>query len=189
MPRDWLANGVFFDNYSDDPLVMTEQSKRGPTVVMRGMQVRDPKDKTIMLTENLDATKYVYDEDDFPARDPSQAEIIWGSVWNSGTLKFTTNTQPPDVTLPVDVLRPNAGIEKGPHPLDYKYCRPSSAHPGGFNVAFVAGNVIFMRDTISYFIYAKLMASDDANVKIAGTETKLDPLFKGYQVTDADLNP
>jgi len=189
IPRDRLANGMFFDNYSDDPLVKTKLSERGPMIVMRSGQLRDPKDKTILLTENLDATKYVYDENDFPARDPSQVEIIWGSTWNAGTITSSSPTIEPVIALPAYVLRPNAGVEKGPHPLDYKYCRPSSAHPGGFNVAFVAGNVIFMRDTISYFVYAKLMASDDGNVKLPGLQTTLDKSFVRYQITDAEINP
>jgi len=187
IPRDWLANGLFFDNYSDDPLVKTQQSERGPTVVMRSMQIRDPKDKTIMFTENLDATKYVYDENDFPARDPSQVEIIWGSVWNAGTIDDSSPTEAPIMTPPADVLRPNMGIEKGPHPLDYEYCRPSSAHPGGFNVAFAGRNVVFVRDRISYFIWAKLMASDDANTKIAGTQTLLPEAFRKWQIPDSDV--
>jgi len=190
IPRDWMANGMFFDNYSDDPLIKTTASQRGPTIVMRSGQIRDPKDRTIMFIENTDATKYVFERSYFSAG-ASQAEIVWGCNWGVGSYTVSSrNSLPSSMTPPADLYRPNESVGKAsPELADYKYCRPSSKHSGGFNVAFANGQVAFLSDRISYFIYAKLMASDDAGVRNAGAQTTLDPTFRGYQMNDSDLNP
>jgi len=190
IPRDWQANGMFFDNYSDDPLIKTKATQRGPQIVMRSGQIRDPKDRTIMFIENTDATKYVFERSYFSAG-ASQAEIVWGCNWGVGAITpVGGNSSPPSMTPPADLYRPNEAVGKAsPELADYKYCRPSSKHSGGFNVAFANGQVAFLSDRISYFIYAKLMASDDSGAKMAGTQTTLDPTFRGYQMNDADLNP
>lgn len=195
MPRDWQANGMFFDNYSDDKLIKTPTSKRGPQIVMQLSRVRDPKDKTILVTENLDATSYVFDSWDFTK--PGQVEVVWGSVWAPGKSTPNPNAdthategkiflEPRD-----DVSAPNAHNDGRKHPLEYKYCRPSSPHPDGFNVAFAAKNVIFLKGNISYFVYARLMASDDAGAKLPGSQTLIDANFRGYIIggCEGEINP
>jgi hypothetical protein len=197
-PRDWQANGMFFDNYSDDKLIKLDPKTRGPQVVTRLSRIRDPKDKTILFTENLDATSYVFDN----WRTPASAEVAWGSVWAPG--KSTPNpvaAQPTGTrsfedilyqsTAPIleprdDVSAPNAHNDGRKHPLEYKYCRPSSPHPDGFNVAFAGKNVMFINDKISYFVYSRLMASDDAGAKLPGSQVLIDANFRGYQIDAGD---
>lgn len=189
-PRDWQANGMFFDNYSDDKLIKPIAKERGPQIVMRLNAARDPKDKTLLFTENLDAASYVFDA----KQKPATAEIGWGSVWAPG--KSTPNpdaaTHAKRGTLILEprdnVSAPNAGIDGKANLAGYKLCRPSSAHGGGFNAAFAGRNVMFLKDTISYYIFARLMASDDARAKLPGTNTYVFPELK-EQAPEIDLEP
>jgi len=187
MPRDWQANGVFFDNYSDDPLVKTEAATRGPMVVMRSGQIRDPKDKTILFTENLDAGSYVFDPKTVPNADPANAEIGWGCIWGAGAVD--AKAMPPTMTPDAPASAINAKLDVASRKPGYEYCRPSSSHVGGVNVAFAAGNVVFLNDKINYFVFAKLMASDDAGIKTPGTQTLADPALRLYQLSDDELKP
>lgn len=191
-PRDHQANGMFFDNYSDDKLIKPNVRQRGPQVVMRLDVLRDPKDKTLLIAENLDAVSYVFDA----KQKPASAEIGWGSVWAPGKSEPNTDEatkqksgairlQPRD-----DVAAPSAHNDGKQHPLEYKYCRPSSAHAGGFNAAFAGNNVIFVKDTISYYIYARLMASDDRMARLPGTNTYAFPELKDQDpAPDFELDP
>jgi prepilin-type processing-associated H-X9-DG protein len=52
----------------------------------------------------------------------------------------------------------NGATESGPTPLDT--ARPSSEHKGGVNTAFADGHVVFLKDSIDYTVYARLMSSD-----------------------------
>jgi hypothetical protein len=186
-PRDWAANGVFFDNYSDDPRIKTSSAARGPMIVMRSGLIRDPKDKTILLTENLDAGSYVVDLKADLARNPERTELDWGCIWEAGPIRDENGKL---VMSPGErASAPNANRQLANQGPSYKLCRPSSSHPGGFNVAFAGKNVQFVRDTISYFIYAKLMSSDDANMKSPGSEMLIDKRFRDYEMRDEDLNP
>jgi len=191
LPRDWRANGIFFDNYSDDPRINTNVMTRGPMIVMSSQKIVDPKDKTLLVTENLDASSYVFDPAGPTGPDPARTEIEWGCIWSPGSIR---NDNGKFVMTPGDeASAPNAhrdpARERTRRESSYKYCRPSSSHPGGFNVAFAGGNVIFVSDKIDYLIYAKLMASDDANAMLPGSHERLDERFSGRLLRDEDLNP
>lgn len=185
--RDWQANGMLHDNYSEDKLVKTDAESRGPMATSRSDFIRDPKDKTILFTENLDAGSYVFDTKTVPGGDPANAEIGWGCIWGAG--KIDAMTMPPTMTPDAPASAINAHIDTPNRKPSYEYCRPSSSHAGGVNVAFAAGNVMFLKDKINYLIFAKLMASDDAGIKTPGTQTLADPTLRMYQITDADLEP
>jgi hypothetical protein len=85
-------------------------------------------------------------------------------------------------------LRINNSRGKGDG-MSYGYCRPSSNHPQSVNVAYVGQNVAQLRDSISYFIFAKLMASDDDNIKQVGVNTLGDAALRQYPITEADIGP
>ena len=187
VPRDWAANGLFFDNYSDDPRIKPSAAARGPMILMRSDMIRDSKDRTVLLTENFDAGSYVVDLKADLARNPERTELDWGCIWEAGPIRDENGKL---VMSPGErASAPNANRRLANQGPSYKLCRPSSSHPGGFNVAFAGKNVQFVRDTISYFIYAKLMASDDQNARLPGSPEKLDPLFSRDSVRDEDLNP
>jgi len=215
MPRDWGASGMFFDNYSEHPLVKTS-GQRGPMEIMRDERVRDPKDKTILLTENVDAQNYVFNT---ATGDTTwaNAEVEVGCIWAPGIVDATAQPPTMEPQLPTgatggssggtgggtgasgggnndgstptgDTLRINNSIGKSDG-TSYAYCRPSSRHPQSVNVAFVGQNVQSLRDNISYFIFAKLMASDDENLKTVGANTYMDQALRQYPLNDADVNP
>jgi hypothetical protein len=93
---------------------------------------------------------------------------------------------PPRESLKINV---DAGDGQG---TSYDFARPSSKHPGGVNMAFAAGNVLFVKDTISYFVYVKLMTSADNRAATRGAGGTWVPLpngFAGYSVVDGDVTP
>jgi hypothetical protein len=73
--------------------------------------------------------------------------------------------------------------------VSYNYCRPSSKHPGGINVAYVGSQVEFMKEQVSYFVYCKLMSSNDMQMKMPGTNTLVDTSLRIHQLTDSDIHP
>lgn len=182
-PRDWPANGIFFDRYAESKQIRGNDAPAAPMVTMRRSMIADPKDKTILLAENLDVGQYAFDRKDFPNGDPLQAEKAWGIVWGPGEIKAPSTMLPPD-----DLLSINTELRHGRR-TTYRYSRPSSLHPQGVNIALVGVNVVFIRETTSYFVWAKLMASDDTNTKLPGNLIPLDSRFRDYHVNDADLNP
>jgi hypothetical protein len=190
-PRDWQANGVFFDEYSESPLVksgaQSPEKSPAPKTRMSLSRIRDPKDKTILLTENIDAGPYSLPPTELSEATPARHEIAWGCTWLPGPITIVVGK--PTMSPGEGALAPNVDPGVSKRPSEYRYARPSSSHPGGFNVAFAAKNVQFVSDKISYTIYAKLMASDDANAKLPGSDNLLDSGFRSYTVTDEDLNP
>ena len=193
-PRDGAANGVFFDNFTEHPLVKPDPEKRGPMVLMKYDLVRDRKERTILLTENVDAVNYAFSSE-AGSRDGWQTtEIEVGCIWRPGTFEGTG--KPPQMKPPVASLQPNVEMDKGDG-KSYDFCRPSSRHPQGVNVAFVEQNVQGLSDAISYFVYAKLMSSDDAAIAPAGQPrdeaaiNAMDPhrFLREYELKDEDLYP
>jgi hypothetical protein len=187
-PRDWGANGMFFDNYTEHQLINTSSTNRGPMVYMSDQKVNDPKNRTILLTENVDATEYVIRGSKQAAENWKAVEVQMGCTWQVGEIDKTT--KPPTMTPPSPSLRVNADAGKGDG-TNYAYCRPSSRHPGGVVVCTVDLTAMALSDKISYFVYAKMMAPDDENVTRAGSPRGelIDPTFRNYQLSDADLKP
>ena len=149
--------------------------------------IRDPKDRTILFAENADAGLYALPGSDSAENDATKNEIAWGCIWSPGRITLVGGK--PTMSPGDDALPPNIDTGSSHGRSDYRYARPSSHHPGGFHVAFAGKNVQFINEKISYIVYAKLMASDDANVKVPGSETLLDERFRNYQLVDEDLNP
>lgn len=187
VPRDHEANGLLFDNYSESPLVKPDAATRAPQVVTSFSRIRDPKDRTILITENADAGLYSLPGSEAAVNDATNNEIAWGCIWSPGPI--TRVGGKPMMSPGDDALAPNADTGSSHGRSDYRYARPSSHHPGGFHVAFAGKNVQFINEKISYIVYAKLMASDDANAKLPGSETLLDASFHSLKVMDEDLNP
>jgi prepilin-type processing-associated H-X9-DG protein len=195
--RDLAANGVFFDRFTSSRHF--DPAKRTRPVVARLEQMVDPKEKTILLVDNVDAETYGFDSFD-PARDGTDelysiAESGLGATWSPDS-RFTTDGAVssgvmPTMTPPVASMRINVDGNLG-NGISYDYARPASWHPGGVNMAFVDGSARFVKDSLSYYVYARLMASDDANaggVDAGGNVRPLAAEFRSYTLTDADLNP
>jgi hypothetical protein len=187
VPRDWRANGMFFDYFSESPLLKPDPQPRGPTAVMRYGDVEDLKSRTIMMTENVDGGEYLFTEAKHSADGWRAAEIQAGCVWRLEKVDGATNP----TTKPAPAINVAAGEGDG---KSFDYCRPSSGHPGYVNVAMAEVQVSMLRDKISYFVYAKLMASDDKNVALPGRPhdpAAADPYrgFREYELTEGDVSP
>lgn len=180
IPRDWAAAGMFFDNFSEHELVKKD-GLRGPMVFMTDARIRDPHFITVLLTENVDATQYVIRTKEHAADNWKKVEVQMGCTWQVGPVDRTTT--PPTMNPPIASLQPNVDAGKGDG-AKYDFCRPSSRHPGTINVCFVDQNVQPLKDTISYFVFAKLMASDDDNLREVGGIKFLDAALREYPLTN-----
>jgi prepilin-type processing-associated H-X9-DG protein len=76
----------------------------------------------------------------------------------TGTTFLWWNNPPTDTRD----YRINQGKTPPPNRRDIIYCRPSSNHPGGVNVAFCGGNVRFLAEDIDYDVYKQLMTPNGA---------------------------
>lgn len=191
--RDARANGVFFDHFTTsrffDPAAATMK------VVCVPDQIADPKDRTILATENVDAQNYTFDPpagsgDSAATEFYQRAEFQSAVVWDPKST-IDASTTPPRMTPSVDTQRVNVGVGAGGGG-SYAFSRPSSRHPHGVNVAFVGQNVVFLHESVSYFVYAKLMAADDrrsAVVNLGGGSTPMSDAFRYYELSDGDVNP
>ena len=185
IPRDWRSNGLFFDIYTSDPQVTRDAMRRPPAVIMRSVLCRRPLDKILLLMENVDAGDYVLNVDRDSADDWRGAEATLGATWSADIVEPDGKTlrkrpQPP-------ALHPNERVGQG-NGSDMAFARPSSRHPGGFNVAYVGQNVQFMSDKIDYYVYAKLMTTSDKDLMLPGTRTPIAALGD-FQPTDEQINP
>lgn len=185
IPRDWRSNGMFFDNYTNDARGTPAAKRRPQSIFMRMELCSRPKDKTILLTENVDAGDYTLDANRDAADDWRRAEVALGATWSPDIVEPDGKTlrkrpQPP-------ALHPNERMGQG-NGTDIAFARPSSRHPGGFNVAYVGQNVQFMSDKIDYYVYAKLMTTSDTDLMLPGTRTPIAGLGD-VRLTDELINP
>jgi prepilin-type N-terminal cleavage/methylation domain-containing protein len=200
--RDPQSSGMFFDAFTFNPL--SGNATSGRTITMRDELCRDPKDKTVLMTENVDARNYMFDlTNEGGSNNWLAAEAAVGSIFIFGTCSQTGTTSAPIMT-PNSIntsytgsFRINSyagsGLETDATAQAYAFARPSSKHPQLVNIAFVGQNVQAMRDSLSYYVFAKLMATDDKNItNVPGGTTVTGSsvvLFKNYQLSDADVNP
>jgi prepilin-type processing-associated H-X9-DG protein len=161
-------------------LDLREYKPRVPSSISY-VQAHDGASKTFMMSENLHAWYWAYDADfDTPEWEPgsrpdrcsgcdNDGKIAFGFVWsNSGArieringdndyiiggrtptaMDFFTDTRPDIFGLP-DV---NHFYES--------YGFPSSRHPGGVNMSFCDGRIVFIDEKIDPNIYAMSMTSN-----------------------------
>jgi len=135
IPYDNLFNGVFHSRFGNNDPALTAAVANNR---LDQNDIVDGTTYTVLLTENVNATKWTYTDDEFGN----------GVVWQPTAPPFGVNRdmdpEPPLV------------------PLDADHARPSSRHPGGFNVVFCDGRVDFVDEEINYRIYCQIMAIDDS---------------------------
>ncbi|MCH7753288.1 MAG: DUF1559 domain-containing protein, partial [Planctomycetes bacterium] len=179
------ANGVFFDrtrtalgtgpgNGAHGPPDNRDGTPIEPEISMTvaALQKGDGMTKTMMLSENLNATHWGYFSST-GVTDVPDAKYHFGFCWEQPEAviaSLTSPLDPPDLEREPRFRRIN-GVKE---PLFYSeidpamaqsdgtsnYGFPSSYHPGGVNVAFVGGQVVFVADQIDAFVYAQLMTSN-----------------------------
>jgi prepilin-type N-terminal cleavage/methylation domain-containing protein/prepilin-type processing-associated H-X9-DG protein len=134
------------------------------------LSTKDGSSNTIMLSENVQATRWTHavamgtSWGSVPAETSWQAEVglVW---WPSGGLTINANKDADDV---ISLINDATATELENALL---LARPSSHHPGGVNVVFCDGHTQFIADTITYDVYRHLMTP---NSRKAGLTTTID---------------
>jgi hypothetical protein len=139
--RDQMTNGVFLDAFSLHPLFTGTISKEYRLSSLDF--IRDRKDQTILLAENVDTSNYTFDP---PKADDPTAEEIYptterrlGIIWAPSS-QLDAGSPLPVMTPPKPSYRINVEAGKG-NGSNYDHSRPSSKHPGGVNMAMASGSV------------------------------------------------
>lgn len=156
-PPDYPANGV-----SDDLVWLTgPPAVNGvytPTVRASSTNCKDGTAQTIFYAENCNALRWNQDfYDSTNSLDESFHCILWVPVDSTGLNSVFGNPPASGGLYGIN----DGGIENS----GLAYARPSSQHPGGFQVAFLGSNVKYIRESIDYMVYAQLLSGDGTRVE------------------------
>ncbi|BBO30644.1 DUF1559 domain-containing protein [Lacipirellula parvula] len=186
-PSDLAANGVCHDQ---------RPGRFGPQVGMR--HIRDGQSYTILLSENIHrdpagSTKQPGNTWLRPALGAANPEQWYGMVW----VVDPQNPRSPRADLMERFNRDTRAGDEREQPYaasGTRFARPSSNHPGVFNVAFCGGNVKEISEDIDYAVYQQLMTPDGRKAAPADApgqpfEKSLpnDQRFMNPPITDADF--
>jgi prepilin-type N-terminal cleavage/methylation domain-containing protein len=154
LPPDYEANGVFHDmRHPKSPKVSTT--------------MKDGASNTLMLTENINATR-------------------WDRVFEA-EIAFIFDHNPASLDANGDMKAPGRRINEGRNDPTTVRPRPSSHHPGGVNVAFCNGTTMFLREDIHYRVLQALMTPDGSHPACEVPGNANDPRTnKGYILNAAD---
>lgn len=162
--KEYAANGIFFDlnrNTNIGPPDGREDTKNFPPIQMTMTQVTDGTTKTLMISENMHSFYWTFglNNDSSMIKD---AKHLFGFIWKSPASVSEKDRINGDRFYDRLTTGPPANMETfAGDPATYEsYAYPSSAHPGGVNVAFCGGQVQFMRESIDPLVYAQLMTSN-----------------------------
>jgi prepilin-type processing-associated H-X9-DG protein/prepilin-type N-terminal cleavage/methylation domain-containing protein len=164
------ADGIFFDNNKNENFGPADGREGKPLVEMSLAQVADGTSKTIMLAENMHAWYWSHASND-QNNDASairDAKHTFGFVWKNVTSggqpspkeringdRYYDPSALPTATAPPLTMDEWADVTK------YEsYGFPNSTHPGGANMAFCDGHVVFIAETMEPLVYGQLMTSN-----------------------------
>jgi prepilin-type N-terminal cleavage/methylation domain-containing protein len=146
----------------------------------------DGMTKTMMLSENINATSWGY----FNAITVPDRKWHFGFCWEQPATVIASLGDPPSadpaadretepryrrlngVKEPLFEARIHDNMELSDGTSNYGF--PSSYHPGGVHVAFVGGQVEFVTDQIDNLVYAQLMTSDHKKSDLEDVNGNLD---------------
>jgi len=175
------ANGVFFDKAKKTTFLSSGSQVDGRenhpeiTSTISYVQVNDGTSNTLMLSESVHPWFYAYDgnsttemfdpgtngpKDTSPIKD---AKHIYGFVWSntaSGIQQINGDNNLDKISSAPGTMAEFAS------PVNEQLGYPSSRHPGGVNVAFVDGHIIFMNDSVEPVVYGQLMTSNRKRSKL-----------------------
>jgi len=172
------ANGVFFDRtritdgaYSPttmgDPRDTDDQRQVRMTIAY--IQAKgDGTTKTMMLSENINATHWGYFNLTGGANNTLDEKYHFGFCWEQPGLIIDSLAMPmPTANFETEArfrrfngLRQTLNEFSISAAMTTNYGFPSSNHPGGVQTAFVGGQVQFISDQIGNLVYAQLMTSN-----------------------------
>jgi prepilin-type N-terminal cleavage/methylation domain-containing protein/prepilin-type processing-associated H-X9-DG protein len=155
-PPDNEANGVFHD-------------LRHPKSKKVSSPLEDGDSNTLMLTENIQATKW---------SSVDEYEVAFIFADSPAMLDNTGDMKNPMLQINGQRTSAPEGPRNGNPPGTP---RPSSNHPGGVNVAFCDGRTMFLREDIHYRVLQQLMTPDGYN-----PACDVPVVNKGYILNAAD---
>lgn len=164
-PSDLAANGVCHDQ---------RPGRFGPKVTRR--EIKDGQNCTILLSENnhRDPAGSAQRPGNTwlrPAPNAVNSEQWYGMVW----LVDPQNPRSPRAELAERFnrdTRPKAEWDQPYAASGTRFARPSSNHPGVFNVVFCGGNAKAVDESIDYAVYQQLMTPNGAKAAPADAPDK-----------------
>ncbi|HUY87569.1 MAG TPA: DUF1559 domain-containing protein [Pirellulales bacterium] len=175
---DFRANGVFFNQYAQSaataPSPFASMRNLPPLIAMTQdyISANDGASLTLMMSENNNVPTFA------PAGVPpaglSGGPSSWGNPATAAYEKQNCFLWWPD-TNPDPAARINAPDTCSTSTQHYYYFfRPTSAHPGGVNVAFCDGHVRFLSQDVDYFLFCLLMTPNGSQCNTPGAVGGLD---------------
>jgi len=179
---EYLGNGVFFDKAKNIDILASSGARDDREhhieleSSMNYISAGDGTSKTFMVSENINAVFWVYDAMD--ASTLKDKKHNFGFVWHnaSSLLADTRRINGLSDRLPPETM---AELE-----ADEAFGYPSSGHPGGVNMGYCDGHIIFVADSINQQVYSHLMTSNRKRSKLFIGTT---PDRKLPQPSDANL--
>ncbi len=161
------------------------------TVSLDYLSTHDGSQNTLMLSENIQATRWSLPEATGTTQlTPWQAEtaMVWwrfGSGVTTPFLPTTNNWQfrinagkddaqaiPPGDVDPADVTSANGWLTVDTSATEYlSFARPSSRHPGGVIGTFCDGHTQFLSETIDYHVFQQIMTPARRHPIVLNTTT------------------
>jgi prepilin-type N-terminal cleavage/methylation domain-containing protein/prepilin-type processing-associated H-X9-DG protein len=156
-----VADGIFFDDNKNLNFGPEDEREAHPRLQMSlgYVQANDGTSKTFMVSENLHAWYWCYG----PVDDRSVADTkhLFGFIWKNSAsgqplpYERINGDRYYDHNAPADSLKTFAVADTAPNGYE-SYGYPSSNHPGGVNMAFCGGQVVYIPETIDPVVYAQL---------------------------------
>lgn len=174
MPFDYRENGIFHNQFFEKAT-----GRPVTTVSLSYISKHDGVSNTILMAEKLafDRRPGVPGISSWPAwidaTLPNQEAAFHGTEMVDAIIWYKTQSVP---EFPINqlldasgALRPALAEPSSPRLAEKRLMRPSSAHAGGFNVAFADGSMKFLSEELSYRVYVLLMTPHGKKAKEPGT--------------------
>ena len=154
---EYPGNGIFFDlNKNVNITPSLDQRESHPAAQTRLANIPDGTSKTMMLAENAQAFYWAYDNDSI-----KDTKHVWGFVWsNRPQAMERINGSQGNTVAPLETMSDYAQLSAE------SYGWPSSLHPGGVNIAFCDGHVVFVPETVEPVVYGQLMTTNAKRSKL-----------------------
>ena len=178
-PADFQANGIFFNQYPQQPGTFapppfcTRTNK--PPIVYQNQEyvtVNDGSSMTLLLSENNDVP--VFAADFVRPNALSSGPASWGDPGTAAYEKQGSFVWWPEAQ-PDPAMKINGSSK--PSTVDdyyYFYLHPASNHPRGVNASFCDGHQRFISEDINYSVFCLLMTPRGSECNTPGTVGGLD---------------
>lgn len=181
---EYIGNGVFFDNCQKVRSVGAPADRRGSQRLATSIdyvQQNDGLSKTWMMSENIQTIFWAHEGLD--ASTVVDEKHLFGFIWHNETSDEPNKRQINGSSLepPLSSMATFSDASSGGE--EWRGY-PSSNHPGGVNVGYCDGHVVFVNESVEKRVYGQLMTS---NYKRSTLQDNGVADRKLKQPSDADL--